>query len=591
MDMKQYGLIIAGVLAIALAAPAGADTLGGVDVDGAGIVGECTSLALDSSGHPHICYLNESTYDLRYASWNGTGWDIECVDSEGYAGWFNSLALDSSDFPHISYYDCVNESLKYASWNGTDWTKTIVDSDGNVGEFTSLALDSSGHPHISYHDHSNKTLKYASLNGTFWDIELVDSEGDVGRYTSLALDASDWPHISYYDGSNTGLKHASQNGTAWTKTLVDNWGDVGWDTSLALDASGYPHISYYDNTRDDLMYASYDGTNWYSDFVSDRIYGGRDTSLALDASGYPHISYYNRTNEALMYVSWDGTAWTTATVDSGGARDWVGDFSHASLALDSLDTPHISYYDPIHQGLKYARMWTAPVAGFTCSPVNGTAPLTVVCTDASTGQPDAWSWSFGDGGVSAEENPTHAYTTPGTYNVTLTVSNPDGSNSMTKRGYITVSPPPFSVHDIPLAAGWNMVSVPVTDAVVTTPPQMMDTVYGYDPANRIYAKVNVTALAPGRGYWVSATDACTLRVNGSYMDRYQADLRTGWNMIGSVSANASFTNPDTNPAGSVQNSLYGHRPALGTYVTTTTLAPGGGYWASATRDCILNVTV
>jgi hypothetical protein len=37
-------------------------------------------------------------------------------------------------------------------------------------------------------------------------------------------------------------------------------------------------------------------------------------------------------------------------------------------------------------------------------------------------EPYTWAWDFGDGATAAVQNPTHAYTAPGTYNVTLTVT-------------------------------------------------------------------------------------------------------------------------------------------------------------------------
>ncbi|MGC9025467.1 MAG: PKD domain-containing protein, partial [Chloroflexia bacterium] len=51
---------------------------------------------------------------------------------------------------------------------------------------------------------------------------------------------------------------------------------------------------------------------------------------------------------------------------------------------------------------------------------------TMVFTDTSDpGVPDqiiAWAWDLGDGGTSTETNPTHLYAAPGTYTVTLTVT-------------------------------------------------------------------------------------------------------------------------------------------------------------------------
>ncbi|MEA1052545.1 PKD domain-containing protein, partial [Lamprobacter modestohalophilus] len=53
-----------------------------------------------------------------------------------------------------------------------------------------------------------------------------------------------------------------------------------------------------------------------------------------------------------------------------------------------------------------------------------------------------WEWDFGDGNSSSERNPTHVYTTPGLYNVTLTVTNSDGlSSTYTRSQYIEVARP------------------------------------------------------------------------------------------------------------------------------------------------------
>lgn len=79
-----------------------------------------------------------------------------------------------------------------------------------------------------------------------------------------------------------------------------------------------------------------------------------------------------------------------------------------------------------------------PVAKFTGKPTGGTAPLTVVFTDRSTGTPSGWYWNFGDGMNSTEQHPVHIYTAPGKYTVSLKVTNGAGSNTRTERKYITV---------------------------------------------------------------------------------------------------------------------------------------------------------
>jgi len=91
----------------------------------------------------------------------------------------------------------------------------------------------------------------------------------------------------------------------------------------------------------------------------------------------------------------------------------------------------------------YSGSWVpvAPSAAFWTGTTSGSAPLTVGFTDASTGGPTRWSWSFGDGTTSTEQHPTHTYTQPGTYTVSLEVANSVGSDIETKTGYVTVTPP------------------------------------------------------------------------------------------------------------------------------------------------------
>jgi FOG: PKD repeat len=79
-----------------------------------------------------------------------------------------------------------------------------------------------------------------------------------------------------------------------------------------------------------------------------------------------------------------------------------------------------------------------PVADFSASSISGKAPLKALFTDNSTGAPTSWLWDFGDGINSKHAmNATHTFTKPGTYNVTLNVTNAAGSNSITRSGYIT----------------------------------------------------------------------------------------------------------------------------------------------------------
>ncbi len=82
-----------------------------------------------------------------------------------------------------------------------------------------------------------------------------------------------------------------------------------------------------------------------------------------------------------------------------------------------------------------------PVASFTAGDTSGTAPLTVQFTDSSSNNPTSWLWDFGDDSTSIIQNPSHTYTSAGTYTVKLIAFNSAGNDSLTKTDYITVSAP------------------------------------------------------------------------------------------------------------------------------------------------------
>jgi PKD repeat protein len=62
-----------------------------------------------------------------------------------------------------------------------------------------------------------------------------------------------------------------------------------------------------------------------------------------------------------------------------------------------------------------------PLAQFTPLDPTGNAPFNVQFADTSLGQPNIWTWKFGDGNTSTIQNPSNIYTHSGVYLVNLTV--------------------------------------------------------------------------------------------------------------------------------------------------------------------------
>jgi PKD repeat protein len=501
---ERYGVVIPLFLIalLVLAAPAGA-MWSTTTIDSSNDVGGDTSIAIDSAGNPRISYFDYSNFDLKYAAGSGGGaWTVTTVDSSGNVGSYSSLALDAAGNPRISYCDYTNLALKYAERDsyGT-WSFAAVDTGAGFW-YTSLALDAAGNPRISYYDNTNSALKYAERtggSGTPWNIITVHS-GNVGEYSSLALNSAGNPRISYYDKSNHILKYAERtggSGTSWDIITVDNSAYTGEYCSLALDSSGNPRISYFDGTSLNLKYAERtggSGTSWNIIMV-DSGNVEYHSSLALDSFGNPRIGYSYFSPAGMKYAERNGGSWTITTVDSSGVDGW-----YVSLALDAAGNPHMSYYDSVNGDLKYSGRIPL-VTSLSGTPVTGAAPLTVAFTGTAAnaeGSP-SWAWSFGDGGTALVQNPSHTYTAPGTYSISLSATDTRGMNVSARQAYITVTGPGTlpvvsgftaspSSGDAPLTVAftdtsansptsyyWNFGSWSAADGGVSTQPNPMHT--------------------------------------------------------------------------------------------------------------------
>lgn len=155
-----------------------------------------------------------------------------------------------------------------------------------------------------------------------------------------------------------------------------------------------------------------------------------------DIGPYPlSVNFYDKsTGGEPTYWLWDfGDGWTSTvqnpkhTYTATVSAQYTVVLEVGNAAGSSQATYKIYTYAP--QG---------PSASFDASPRSGPAPLTVQFTDTSTGNPTQWQWEFGDGYALTGKYPAHTYTVPGTYTVILTAYNEHGSDTETKKAYITV---------------------------------------------------------------------------------------------------------------------------------------------------------
>ncbi|MDD4255065.1 MAG: DUF2341 domain-containing protein, partial [Methanofollis sp.] len=163
----------------------------------------------------------------------------------------------------------------------------------------------------------------------------------------------------------------------------------------------------------------------------------------------------------------DGGAWTVSSRYAGVSGP------------KPLQLVHYRGYGPMDLDYILVRTYSAappaatnfkPVASFTANTTSGHAPLTVQFNDTSLNSPSAWTWDFGDGGTSTEQNPVYTYETEGTYTVNLTATNSYDSSTCVKTDYITVgSGAPIGNFTVNVMNGYVPLRVQFTDTSTVNP--------------------------------------------------------------------------------------------------------------------------
>jgi PKD repeat protein len=119
----------------------------------------------------------------------------------------------------------------------------------------------------------------------------------------------------------------------------------------------------------------------------------------------------------------------------GAAALTVGN-SYTDAAASLRFTPTVVSSGTITVNVQYGV--TPPTASFTFLPAAPKAGQAVTFTNASSGQPAGYLWSFGDGTTSSLKSPAHAFASAGTYTVSLIASNAAGpSTAYTKSVTVT----------------------------------------------------------------------------------------------------------------------------------------------------------
>jgi PKD repeat protein len=218
-------------------------------------------------------------------------------------------------------------------------------------------------------------------------------------------------------GGWSGILYTSPDGVTWTQQEsgfgnLPNYGYMLYGISFGNNLYAATGVDY--TTNNGISIASTDAVNWGTPNFS--------ITPSIFKSSYGSGTFAAAGGDGSVLTSIDGLTWTRR--NTGNTIPLYG-MTYADGKFVAVG----NYGTVVTCGI-------LPVAKFHASIVSGAVPFTVNFTDDSTGSVDAWAWDFGDGHTSTDQNPSHTYTIPGVYTVTLTVTGSEGFSQETKTDYI-----------------------------------------------------------------------------------------------------------------------------------------------------------
>ncbi|MCC6157829.1 MAG: hypothetical protein IT350_07230 [Deltaproteobacteria bacterium] len=285
------------------------------------------------------------------------GWTHELVDAEGYAN-TPAIALGADDEVHLAYWT-GNPDPQYMTMRhtvGPPWVSDAVTISRLGRDDPSLAIgpDDAAHIGLGYCDYrgvGGYTESRTNRSGT-WTLEWLLISNLMCPGVSVAVDANNdtWiatsmPVPIWYDGPLL-VAHGRIPFLWPTETAAESVTPAKF--SLALDPDGSPVVAFNQSSTS-LYLGERRSAAWEITQLPAAGTVGNPRALAIDTQGHRHLIVHNKLAHLLMYGNDVSGQWAFTTLDTI-PLDWAW----ASLALDSLGRPHVSYTLEYPTHVRYA---------------------------------------------------------------------------------------------------------------------------------------------------------------------------------------------------------------------------------------------
>lgn len=341
----------------------------------------------------------------------------------GIAGGASIMPLKVANSAGSMYFSAIVNAIYHAADNGADVISmslgAAISSDSATDAAILYAYNAGVTILAATGNENASTISYPAINTYVIGVGAASPCGERKRSSSSTGEVN--------PGVSTDPNGYTCDGERWWGS---NYGSTTRDAAGAVDILGPTILP----TTDISGSAGYDPGNY------DGFFNGTSCATPYVAGVAALVKSLNPTwSPAQVRAQLVNNAQDVTSVESGAGWDRYAGYGmvDAAATVGAGSTP------------------TAPTAAFNGTPTSGTFPLVVQFTDASSGTPTSWSWNFGDGGSSSSQNPSHTYNAAGSFTVTLTASNAQGSDGETKVGYITVTDPANTFATLPYSTSFE----------------------------------------------------------------------------------------------------------------------------------------
>ncbi len=361
------------------------------------------------------------------------------VLSSGQITYYVSSCPGAARFPvqvQVSQVTATASATTVCSGIATDFTGTGTSSTGTISTWSWNFGNGSGTSLLQ-----NPSYIYSTANTYTVTLTVTDNSGCTASTTqSVIVNAT--PTINFSTPTTSGclpLNVSFTNTTTSASTYSWNFGDGSPLSSSTTPSHNYTTAGIYSVT----LTASNTGctaTSTQTNLITVRAvphssFSSPSTLCLGDIASFANLSTPN--GSTITGYSWnfgDASALSTGTNPthtylSAGTFNIVLTTSSAFCFDDTTIAITIS---------------PAPTVNFSTTTTSGCTPMTITFNNTTSGTP-VYSWSFGDGSpLSTTTTPTHIYSNPGNYTVTLIASIGSCRDTLIRTNYISVYPQPTS---------------------------------------------------------------------------------------------------------------------------------------------------